>query len=195
MAQHVQNPRPGGSLQEAYNLVGPIPVAVDGYVVPVAIVDDLSKAGYSPTTRRVQAAFSQAAVAGEYSGFRLETPPGIIATIKGLTVQSSVATRLRCRVGSQLTAPGNLADARFVDGRLRALGMGPAAVLSYDTQVAALTGSSFYLEARVNGTVDYFHLDWTIGGYRDQYDFFDFQMGVVNRDVTVGMEWVETTVP
>lgn len=195
MAQHVQNPRPSTALTEAYGLVGSVPVVLDGYVLPVALVDDLSAAGFTPTSRRVISRFNQNAVVGEYATWRLETPPNILATVKNLYIISSVATRVSVHFGSSIAAPANIAPSQFTDGRMRARGGGPAAVLSYGTQVAALATVTGFTEAVVEGNQRRADYDWTIGDPRGNYDFVEFQLAVANRSAFVCAEWIETTVP
>lgn len=192
MPARINNPRAADQLRREYSVMGDrLNMQLDDIVVPVAVVSDLS-AGSSgvPVVRRGYSAFYQAAVAGEYTVWRLEVPPGIIGIVNSVLIQAPAASLCRCHFGDSFAVtPTNIATRQYMDGRLRELGQAPAGALSFDTQVAALAAPVLYLQARAApGELNV--VEWPFG--RTQaWDFIEFASAAVNQAITGAIVWDE----
>jgi hypothetical protein len=192
MPARINNPRAADQLRREYSVLGDrLNMMLDDVVVPVAVVSDLT-AGSSgiPVVRRAHASFYQGAVVAEYCVWRLEIPSGIICVIHKVVAVSGGNGLTRVHFGSTIPVPGNTAVSQMMDGRLRAMGILPAATLTYDTQVAALAVPHGYIQQSaafgINSPVE-----WLFGRDDGFVDFVEFQTAAVNGAVTCGLEWDE----
>ena len=191
MPARVNNPRAAEQLRREYTVRGDrLNLQVDDIVVPVAIVADISAGSRGvPTVRRAYATFQQAAVALEYTTWRIEVPPSFIVVLNRVHVWAAASTTLVAHVGSSIPAPANLATTQLMDGRLRQSGLWPAARVAFGTQVAALAAPFRFLTA-VGAGYDNI-VEWPFGRDDGGYDFIEFQLSTINDGGTVSMEWDE----
>lgn len=194
MPARVNNPRAAEQLRREYDVQGDrLNMRVDDTVVPVAVVSDLT-AGASgvPIVRRSYAAFDQAAVAAQYTVWRLEVPPGVIGIVRNVFTAAGAASRARVHFGTSFAvAPANIAPEQYMDGRLRAMNnLFPSGTLAYDTQVAPLVAPYLYIPIFLNPG-DVFPVEWLLGRGDGLYDFIEFSTDVVNFGVTIVVEWDE----
>ena len=196
MPARINNPRAADQLRREYNVMGDrLNLVLDDVVVPVAVVANLS-AGASgiPLVRRCYASFFQAAVAAEYTSWRLETPPNVIIVVSRVFLQGAANGLSRAGFGSNLAVPANTADSRMMDGRQRSQGITPQAVLTYGTQVAGLGGAALrYLQTRTIPGEENF-VEYIFGRTDGLYDFLEFQAPAVNQAMTCSLEWDEIPV-
>jgi len=186
----IQNARISKLIHEAYNVVGRYRARIDETVVPVAIVDNLTEGGAFPEIRKASATATIGDVANEHAVWRLETPPNVLAVIRQITLGCGSNAILRVFFGSSVTAPGNIADKAFIDGRVRNRGEEPAAVLSFATQVAAITTTHYLVKViATNGRV-LDNLSWPIG-QKSAFDFVEFLDTNVNNAWDIAMVWDE----
>ena len=191
MPQKIQNPRVAEALQRAFNLVGRVRPALDEVVVPVVTVGTLGAGSPPPVVQAATARFSQSAVPAEYTTWRLETPPNVLAWVKSVTVAAAAAVTMHVAFpgnSAALSAPANTANEAITDNRINAAA--PAGSLSYGTDANALPAAAFrYLLP--NSTVVIRPNRWLIGG-SDEYEFIEFQLTSVNVGVNaVAVEWEE----
>lgn len=195
MPARVNNHRAADELRREYNVLGDrLRLQVDDVVVPVAIVADLSVGSSGvPIVRRAYSAFSQAAVVAEYTQWRFETPPGIIAVVTRVLVQAPAAQLARVRWGSSITAPANVATKQFMDGRLREAGLVPQCTLASGTNVGAMGNPQRYLQADAVPGIEHV-VEWVVGRDDGQYDFIEFSSFAVNEAMAGFVEWDEVAV-
>jgi len=186
----IQNARISNLIHEAYNIVGRYRARIDETVVPVVVVDDFSGGGGFPEVRRASAAFTRNAVANEHMVFRLETPPNVLAVIRQITARGSAASLLRVFFGSSFTAPSEIADKNFVDGRIRNRGEAPAAVVSFGTQTAALGTTNYITQVSLLDGIIINNLDWPIGQV-GAFDFVEFASHGQNVSWNCALVWDE----
>lgn len=185
-----QNARASAALQAEFNTVGRLRTQVDEIIVPVAVVADLSNTG-STLVRKASAQFTQAAVAGQFTTWRLELPTGVLGSVKRIYCINNTASRsIGVFFGSSFPAPANAAAKAYMDGRLRASGQTPAGVLAFGTQVAALAVAHDQIQAHAPNLVNEIVVDWPFGR-TNAFDFIEFQNEVANEQIRFAIEWVE----
>lgn len=198
MTAKVNNPRAADQLRREYDVLGDrLNLQLDDVVVPVAVVSDLT-AGSSgvPVVRRAYAAFYQAGVAAEYTVWRLECPPGVIAIVRSITVLAPAASVGRVHFGASFAVvPTNVSVlTQFMDARLREeQTLMPSVHLVYDTQIPVLPGPYLYLPHDVAPSYVN-HVEWVFGG-RNVWDFIEFASSNVNYTIQATIEWDEVLVP
>lgn len=187
----VQNARISKQIHDAYNVVGRFRAQVDEVVVPVCLIDDLTRgAGGYAETRRASASFLQGAVALEQGLGRFETPPGILAVIRQVVVRSSASTGMAAFFGSSIAAPASTAPKAYIDGRLRSRGETPAGVLTFDTAVAGLAVVHWIMPVSASNALNVVDVEWPIGQL-GAFDFMEFNLTVLNAFFQLSLVWDE----
>lgn len=190
MPLQVQNDRVSGQIHDAYNVVGRYRAQIDEIIVPVCLVDDLTGgAGAFPLIRRATARASQAAVAGEQAVFRFETPGGVLAVVRQITIRGGTNSRLAVFFGSSFPAPATIAPKAFVDGRIRNRGETPGGVLAFNTQIANLATIHFQVTAAID-VFNIYDVEWPIGQIGG-FDFLEFQYQAANQFCEFAISWDE----
>jgi hypothetical protein len=190
----IQTPKVTEAVHREYGIVGRYRAQIDEVVVPVVQVANLA-AETAPLVRTAVSRFTQGAVVGERTTWRLETPAGVYCIVEGMGWAAGGATDVDVFFGSSIPAPAAIAPETFVDGRLRESGQAPAATLAFGTQVAALAvahlrfdGGSTLLPVPnvIPGS------GWTIGR-PNAIDFLECQCTSGNIAFSVWMQWREVT--
>jgi len=194
MAQPIQTPLVGSALQRLFGLQGRVRPSLEEFIVPTVQVANLDD-GSPPNVSRTASSFgSQAAVAGEFGTFRLEVPPGTIAEVLAVYLPVPSATfNLRIATTDAPAALANTGSKRFWDGRLNFENQLPAGVLTFGTQVAALTTVIGLIPVTtVENTI------WTpprgliVGsGKQGQFGFFMIQNATANQALIATIVWRE----
>lgn len=197
MPKQIQNPLVGQALQYAFGLQGRVDPALDEIVIPVVSVGDLSRGGPPGISRAASAAFSQAAVVGEFAVARFEVPGNVVARIDRLVVRSSAAAAtLVVTYGSTFPTPANTAQKNLKDGRLREANQVPAGVLTFGTQVptpfAPTTSERYFLASNVLTVLE---LPGAVvgSGLAGQFGFLEFGLITNNVQLDATLHWTEFT--
>lgn len=139
MALDVQNPRASSALSAEFDLQGRVRPKLEEFIVPTAIVADLCQGGPPVPARRCTANISIAAVAGQFSLFSLNAPPGVVALVTRFSVRSTVDVAMQATFDSTTTAPGAGAQRAFTDIRtLIGTGNTPFCGVTQGTAVAGI---------------------------------------------------------
>ncbi len=189
MSKPIQNPRVADALAREYNLVGRVRPILDEVVIPTVLVGDV-RATLPARRRTAMASFTQGAVAGEFGGFRLEIPPGMIVSLDGWWTLGG-GNNLRVNLGAaQLTAPANTANETFLDAMFAAQGT-PACALTFGTQVAAIAAAA-RLDLVPNFGPQTFPVPLIGQGLQGAFGFIEFQEVTANTAIgNLGVFWTE----
>jgi len=187
----LQNPDPARKLARQYGIRGLFSPEIVPSLQPTVLIDDLT-GGINNEPQRI--AVSQGTVTGvaaEFSVFRFETPPGIIARITDVASVLESGTLLHVHFGSSVAAPATLHNKAFTDGRLREAGESPAAFLGSDTYAVAPTPTHFELPGNTsNSTFIYQKVNWVVG-QTDAFDFLEFSGAVADKNIQMMVQWIE----
>lgn len=183
MSTPIQRPDVGEALRQYFRLVGRVRPTLEEYVVPVVSVGDLAQGGAPAAS--AQASFSivkTAGGAGNYSGFRLEVPGGMIARIDQIWLQTSTAGLGEFKFTGTGAGFGNSANKAFTDGRLTDQGLEPATVVTFGNRASGLSGEHSIVRVTVDGVI--LEPGWVVGSGRpDQFGFLEFGLVTANTDL------------
>lgn len=119
MARHpINTGRFTRALTRFFQLRGVITPTLDDTVVPTVSLGQLGES-QPPAARRAWVAGGRiAAVAGQFSGFGLEVPPGTLAVIDHIMMSPAAGTDMQIFFNSQAAWPGAAQLPQFMDARL-----------------------------------------------------------------------------
>jgi len=190
----LQSPVPAQKLARQYGIRGVFTPEIVPSLQPVVLIDDLTQ-GLSNEPLRIGASTGiQAGVAAEFTTFRFETPPGIIARITRILVTPASSGLVKIFFGSSVVAPATLFTKAFTDGRLRLAGEEPASFLGADTYAVVLAAQHIFLAGHSTANVvKWQEVDWVIGN-TTSFDFFEIGNQNANNAMTVALQWTEESI-
>jgi len=187
----LQSPDPAQKLARQYGIRGIFTPEIVPSLQPVVIIDDLSK-GISNVPQRIALArINQTFVANEFTIFRFETKPNVMAQIQRIGFVPSADTQLKVFFGSSKVAPASVVVGAYTDGRLRLKEQTPACILGADTYATAL--GAFHMELAGENTaqnIKWQEVNWIVGA-NDVFDFVEMQISTVATAGSLFMQWEE----
>lgn len=192
MALQIQRPEIWANLQRLFRIVGKGKLELEQNVIPVVQVGDVSLGQLPPVVRSCSAAATIVPVAGELATVRFEVPGGVLAQIRRLHVWASGDCSFTGSFSSAGSAQAGTGLSSYIDGRLLQLGQGPAGLLTFGTQVAAIAPIQFV--ARVpTAQAHIFEFEHLVvgSGTPDQFGFAEFQIDAANTTMVFNIEWDE----
>lgn len=198
MAQPIQDPTVGVTLQKLFSLQGRVRPALEEFIIPTVVVADLSPAAAPPIRRRAGAFNAHAAVVGEFFTLRFEMPATTFAVVRRIMVSAAVGGDLLFNFpgnAATLAALASTAGKSFIDGRLLPGAPSgaqlPAGVVTSGTQAAALTPTPFAWPRATGEVSNIEPTGWVVGGFPSLTGFLEMQLDVANTGVAWSLEWDE----
>jgi len=189
----LQNPDVASKLARQYGIRGIFSPELVPSLQPTVLIDDLT-AGISNEPQRI--AVAQVFVLGvnaEFTIFRFETPPGVIAQIEEVFMSTESNQIIEVFFGSFIAAPAALAVGALTDGRLRSQGQVPACILGGDTFAAknSVIHNQFIGTSSVTVQTA-IHPGWVVGRTDGaNFDFLEMSCRTLDQNVSCSMRWRE----
>ncbi len=200
MGFKINRPDVWARLQDLFRLTDSTQLSIEPFVLPTVQLANLEGAQLPTLTRHAVASFVQGATALEFGTARFETVGGTLCHIRKLTAWSTAAVTLQINFpgnATTLAAQANTAAKGFTDGRIPIATEAPAGVLTFGTQVAAITvPAQFHLDLQNSIPFTYDPVNWIIGVGFDPtlVGFLELQLGTLNVPLVVTLEWDEYAV-
>jgi len=185
---------PSQALTELFGLTGKLPLQLEGFVVPVAVVGDLNEAvQWGPLA--FGAVHQAGGGAANNNKVEISLPigvqtQGIRAFVESLTVRVRLATYINIRPSPGVPLPTGVGVSSWADTRKRGL---PHVLLNAknDSVPTAVQGVIYHdLPANTTTTFD---LGWILGQNPDTgvQQGILIEANVLNTDMTVNVRWRE----